>query len=91
MVQGARLLTADYAFRETVATRDRGTMTSVHANHGRRIDAALMMLIDLDRTLLAETAGEPPGRRFPFLTSSTGPAIRSRPSRWSCTTASCTS
>jgi len=66
MVQGARLLTADYAFRETVATRDRGTMTSVHANHGRRIDAALMMLIDLDRTLLAETAGEPPGRRFPF-------------------------
>ena len=67
LVQGARLLTADYAFRETVATRDRGTIASVLANHGKRIDAAMMLLVDLDRQVLADTSGSPAtGQRFAF-------------------------
>ncbi|MET0919070.1 MAG: EAL domain-containing protein [Burkholderiales bacterium] len=67
LVQGARLLTADYAFRETVATRDRSTIASVLANHGKRIDAALMLLVGLDRTVLADTSGgTTTGQRFAF-------------------------
>jgi diguanylate cyclase (GGDEF)-like protein len=67
LVQGTRLLTADYAFRETVATRDRGTIASVLANHGKRIDAALMLLVGLDRTVLADASGNAINdRRFAF-------------------------
>ena len=62
LVQSARLLTADYAFRETVATRDRGTIASVLANHGKRIDAAMMLLVDLDRQVLADTLRQPRDR-----------------------------
>ena len=55
LVQGARLLSADYAFREAIASNDSATITSVLANHGKRIDAALMMLIGLDRRVIADT------------------------------------
>jgi hypothetical protein len=67
LVQGAKLLTADYAFRETVATRDRGTIASVLANHGKRIDAALMLLVGLDQSVLADASGGvAAGQRFAF-------------------------
>ena len=66
LVQGARLLTADYAFREAVATDDGETVASVLANHGERIDAALMMLIGLDRRVIADTIGNTTGQRFAF-------------------------
>jgi hypothetical protein len=55
MVQGARLLTGDYAFREAVATGDSETVSSVLANHGNRIDAALMMLVGLDQRVIADS------------------------------------
>src|SRR5438270_8317172 len=55
LVQGARLLSADYAFREAIASNDSATITSVLANHGKRIDAALMMLIGLDQRVIADT------------------------------------
>jgi len=66
LVQGARLLTSDYAFREAVATRDRATIASVLANHGKRIDAALMMLIGLDQIVVADTLDVATGRPFMF-------------------------
>ena len=66
LVQGARLLTADYAFREAVSTGDSATVTSVLANHGKRIDAALMMLIGLDQRVIADTMESATGQPFAF-------------------------
>src|SRR5665213_1990942 len=66
LVQGARLLTADYAFREAVATQDRATLASVLANHGKRIDAALTMLVGLCQRVIAGSAGSESGQRFEF-------------------------
>src|SRR5262245_58028400 len=47
LVQGARVLTLDYAFREAIATGEIETILSVLANHGERIGAAVMMLVGL--------------------------------------------
>lgn len=64
LVQGARLLSADYAFREAIASGDKATIGSVLANHGKRIDAALMMLIGLDQKVIADTVDA--GANEPF-------------------------
>jgi diguanylate cyclase (GGDEF)-like protein len=66
LVQGARLMSADYAFREAIATGDADTITSVLANHGRRIDADVMMLVGLDQHVIADTLGATTGAAFPF-------------------------
>jgi len=66
LVQGARLLSSDYAFREAIATGDAETVSSVLANHGRRIEADLMMLIGLDKRVVADTLGNVAGEGFPF-------------------------
>src|SRR4029079_2419838 len=58
LAQGARLLAADYAFREAIATGDRDTIVSVLSNHGKRIDADLSMLVGLDGKVLADTLGD---------------------------------
>jgi diguanylate cyclase (GGDEF)-like protein len=66
LVQGARLLSADYAFREAIATGDADTITSVLANHSKRIDADVMMLVGLDQRVIADTLGESTGAAFRF-------------------------
>ena len=53
--QGAAILSADFAFRQAVATRDHATIDSVLRNHGARLGANAMMLISLDRTVVADT------------------------------------
>ena len=53
--QAASVLAADFAFREAIATRDEGTIASVLGNHGRRINANVVMLADLDKKLLADS------------------------------------
>ncbi len=53
--QAARVLAADFAFREAVASRDRETIESALVNHGGRIDASLTALIGLDRRIIADT------------------------------------
>jgi diguanylate cyclase (GGDEF)-like protein len=68
LVQGARLLSADYAFREAIATGDAETITSVLANHGERINADVMMLVGLDQRVIADTLGVSTGRMFAFPT-----------------------
>src|SRR5882672_5415518 len=44
----ARVLAADYAFREAIATHDSGTIASVLSNHGARIGADAMVFVALD-------------------------------------------
>jgi diguanylate cyclase (GGDEF)-like protein len=51
----ARVLAADFAFREAIATHDTGTIASVLANHGARIGAAAMVFVDLDGKVVSDT------------------------------------
>lgn len=63
----ATVLSADYAFREAIATQDRPTIGSVIRNHGLRIGAQVMMVVDPDGHVIADTQN--PGARphvFPF-------------------------
>jgi hypothetical protein len=63
LVQGARLMAADYAFREVIATGDRETIGSVLVNYGKRIDAPLVMIVGLDQKVLGDTIGVAPASR----------------------------
>jgi diguanylate cyclase (GGDEF)-like protein len=65
-VQGARLMSADYAFREVISTGDRQTIGSVLVNYSKRIDASVMMLIGLDHRVLGDTLGVSIDEHFPF-------------------------
>lgn len=51
LTQGARLLAADYGFRNAIASDDVATISSALANHGARIGATLTVLIGLDHTI----------------------------------------
>src|SRR6202022_4553383 len=66
VVQGARLMSADYAFREVISTGDRQTIESVLVNYSKRVDASLMMLIGLDQRVLGDTLGATVDKLFPF-------------------------
>ena len=48
LVNSAQVLTSDFAFRGTVATNDRETIGSVLNNHGERINADLMAILNLE-------------------------------------------
>jgi diguanylate cyclase (GGDEF)-like protein len=56
----ARVLAADFAFREAIATHDMGTITSALANHGARIGAQAMVFVDLQGQVISDTLN--PGR-----------------------------
>jgi len=66
LVQGARLMSADYTFREVIATRDRDTIGSVLMKYGRGIDASLMMIVGLDQRVLGDTLNIATGKPFAF-------------------------
>jgi len=69
----ARVLTADFAFREAIATHDGRTITSVLTNHGARIGADAMVFVDLDGTVIADTLrpqAEPHAFEYPALVAS---------------------
>jgi len=55
LIHGARLLAADYGFREAVASNDAETIVSVLANHGARIGATEVALLGTDFSLRATT------------------------------------
>jgi diguanylate cyclase (GGDEF)-like protein len=61
----ARVLAADFAFREAIATHDSRTTASVLANHGARIGADAMLFVDLDGTVIVNTL-RPQARVHPF-------------------------
>ncbi len=67
---GAKVLAADFGFREAIAQFDRDTVDSVLSNHGSRIGANLMMLIGPKNVLLVDTlhpAQEGNSFRYPAL------------------------
>jgi len=51
----ARVLAADFAFREAIATHDTGTIASALANHGARIGAQAMVFVDLQGQVISDT------------------------------------
>ncbi|MEO8671752.1 MAG: EAL domain-containing protein [Tahibacter sp.] len=62
-----QVLSLDYALRSAIAQRDRDTVLSALRNHGRRIGAARMMLLNLDGSIEADTSETPGvGATFPF-------------------------
>ncbi|EWH03812.1 putative bifunctional diguanylate cyclase/phosphodiesterase [Halomonas sp. BC04] len=61
------ILANDFGFKSAVATRDTGTLQSVLANHGDRAGADMVLLSDLDGTLLA-SSHHPQGAAMPFPT-----------------------
>jgi diguanylate cyclase (GGDEF)-like protein len=63
----AGVLSADFAFREAIATQDQPTVRSVLRNHGQRIHAQVMMVTGTDGRMIATTqAGIAAGAPFPF-------------------------
>ncbi|MCW5626736.1 MAG: EAL domain-containing protein [Burkholderiales bacterium] len=67
LTDASRVLAADFGFRTAIATQDLGTIESVLRNHGARIDANVLMLVGLDRRLLADTLREESqNAEFPF-------------------------
>lgn len=55
LTQAARVLSADYGFREALASNDLPTVQSALRNHGARVRADVMMLAALDQRMIAST------------------------------------
>ena len=53
LLTAAKVLTADFGFKQAVATRDAATISSVLYNHSQRINADLMLLLDLSGRLVS--------------------------------------
>jgi signal transduction histidine kinase len=60
------VLSLDYALRQAIAERDRGTEISALRNHGNRVGATRMVLVAMDGTVEADTSSTATrGIRFP--------------------------
>jgi diguanylate cyclase (GGDEF)-like protein len=71
----AAVLSADFGFREAVATQDRPTIRSVLSNHGLRIGAQVMMVIDAGGQLIASvqpSGSAPDASPFPDMLAIAG-------------------
>ena len=55
LVNSARVLTADFGFKQAVTSGDKDTIASVLMNHGARINADLMLLTDLSGRLISSS------------------------------------
>ncbi|HSG88723.1 MAG TPA: EAL domain-containing protein [Pseudomonadales bacterium] len=53
LLESVRVLSADFGFKSAVATRDTATIGTVLENHGARIGADLVLLLDNPGTLIA--------------------------------------
>ena len=56
LIEAARILSEDFAFKQVLALSDRATLMSAMDNHRSRIGADLMMLLSLENTLIADTS-----------------------------------
>lgn len=56
LTTSASVLAADFGFKQAVATQDKQTIQSVLINHGKRINADLMLILDLDGNLLTSSS-----------------------------------
>jgi diguanylate cyclase (GGDEF)-like protein len=75
--QAAAILSADFAFRQAIATNNTGTIESVLRNHGARVGADVVMLVSMGNAVLADTydsarVGKP--FAFPQLVETAGTA-----------------
>lgn len=61
LLTAAKVLTSDFGFKQAVATRDADTISSVLYNHSQRINADLMLLLDLSGELISSNK---PNQRF---------------------------
>ena len=55
LAEAARILSGDYAFKTAFSDGDRPTILSAMINHAARIRADVMMLVSLDRRMIADT------------------------------------
>lgn len=53
LLTAAKVLTSDFGFKQAVATRDADTISSALYNHSQRINADLMLLLDLSGELIS--------------------------------------
>ncbi|HKE96095.1 MAG TPA: EAL domain-containing protein, partial [Povalibacter sp.] len=70
LAQTARVMAADYALREAIASKDVATVVSALRNHGGRINANMTMLVSMDGTVVADTfatGSQPRQFEFPML------------------------
>lgn len=67
---GVNILSLDFALRAAVSQHDRDTAVSALRNHGRRVGASRMLLIETDGTISADTDNPttPLTRHFEFQT-----------------------
>lgn len=61
LIQAARLLSGDFAFKTAFASGDPSTLVSALRNHRARIEADVMLLYSLDETPIANTLERPAG------------------------------
>jgi len=67
LTESARVLAADFALREAIATNDMRTVQSALTNHSARIKADRMMLVSLDGKVVADTSrAVGKGEVFPY-------------------------
>ena len=55
ITQGARILAADYGFRDAISSKDAETIVSALDNHGDRIKADLMLFVDIDGRIISSS------------------------------------
>ena len=65
LLEAARLLSGDFAFKQAYASHDRLTLLSALDNHRMRIRADIMALVSLDNELLAYTLNPTAGKTVP--------------------------
>jgi diguanylate cyclase (GGDEF)-like protein len=65
-VQAANVLASDFAFREAVASGDIATLDSALENHGARIKAAALFLVDLDGRVIADSLRSDATQQYHF-------------------------
>src|SRR4249919_4014600 len=71
VASSVQVLALDFALRSAIAQRDNATVLSALRNHGRRVGATRMLLLDVDGRVEDDTAGRsPPVRGFPSPISS---------------------
>ena len=75
LTDGARLLAADFGFREVIHSKDNDTIVSALENHGRRIGATRVALYDTALALQAST-GEPLNSLAPLAARLAGRVMR---------------
>jgi PAS domain S-box-containing protein len=56
LIEAARILSEDFAFKQVVALNDRATLLSAMDNHRGRIGSDLMMVASLENALVADTS-----------------------------------